>query len=312
MANQKIVITGAAGLVGQNLIIQLKAAGFKNIVGIDKHVHNSKTLCQLHPDIQVVTADISKEGEWSNCLADADVAVMLHAQIGAKDSKPFLDNNITATRVMLQQIKHHHIPYVIHTSSSVVESVACDEYTNTKKLQEQLVLDSGVDYCILRPTLMFGWFDRKHLGWLSRFMQRMPVFPIPSDGKFMRQPLYANDFCKIITACVQLRPSRQIYNITGREKIYYIDMIKKIKQSTGAKTWVLTIPYWLFWVLLKVYAVFSSDPPFTVEQLKALTAGDEFELIEWWKIFGVSPTPLDKAIHETFTDPTYANIVLEF
>ena len=25
---------------------------------------------------------------------------------------------------------------------------------------------------MLRPTLMFGWFDQKHLGWLSRFMAK--------------------------------------------------------------------------------------------------------------------------------------------
>ena len=36
---------------------------------------------------------------------------------------------------------------------------------------------------ILRPTLMFGWFDRKHLGWLARFMQKAPVFPIHVPGK---------------------------------------------------------------------------------------------------------------------------------
>jgi len=39
---------------------------------------------------------------------------------------------------------------------------------------------------VLRPTLMFGWFDRKHVGWLKRFMERMPVFPIPGDGRMWR------------------------------------------------------------------------------------------------------------------------------
>jgi len=31
---------------------------------------------------------------------------------------------------------------------------------------------------------MFGWFDRKHLGWLSRFMKKVPVFPIPGHGHY--------------------------------------------------------------------------------------------------------------------------------
>ena len=38
----KIIIPGAAGLVGQNLIVFLKKAGYTNLVAIDKHKHNTK------------------------------------------------------------------------------------------------------------------------------------------------------------------------------------------------------------------------------------------------------------------------------
>jgi uncharacterized protein YbjT (DUF2867 family) len=85
--------------------------------------------------------------------------------------------------------------------SSVVKSVADDFYTRSKIIQEEIVLESGIACPILRPTLMFGWFDRKHLGWLSRFMQKTPFFPIPGNGRFMRQPLFVGDFCDIIISC---------------------------------------------------------------------------------------------------------------
>ncbi len=310
--SKKIVITGAAGLVGQNLIIQLKQKGDYQIVGVDKHPYNTDLLAQLHPDIKVIKADVSHEGEWADELQGCDVLITLHAQIGSKDSTDFIDNNVTATRAVIEQAKKHKVPYIIHASSSVVESVANDDYTNSKKQQEQLVIDCGIRYCILRPTLMFGWFDRKHLGWLSRFMQRIPVFPIPDSGKFMRQPLYAHDFCNIIVSCVTLKPDNKIYNITGREKVFYIDLIKLIRKECGARTVIILIPYRLFWVLLKIYALFSKNPPFTADQLKALLAGDEFELIEWWKIFSVAPTPLGQAIHATFNDPVYSKVTLEF
>ena len=52
--NSKIIIPGAAGLVGQNLIIQLKEKGYKNIVALDKHPKNIKVLKNLHKDIKVV------------------------------------------------------------------------------------------------------------------------------------------------------------------------------------------------------------------------------------------------------------------
>lgn len=310
--NQKIVITGAAGLVGQNLILELQRRGFKNIVALDKHATNNKILRQLNPAITLLEADLSTPGAWCDALDGCDVLVTLHAQIGAMLSGPFMDNNIKATEVVLEQAKLHHVPYIIHASSSVVESVADDDYTNTKKRQEQLVINAGIPYCILRPTLMFGWFDRKHLGWLSRFMQRIPIFPIPGNGNYMRQPLYVRDFCGIIASCITKRPTNEIYNITGKEKIFYIDMIRKIRAACHARTLIIRIPYSFFWVLLKIYAIFDHDPPFTTDQLKALTAGDEFELIEWWTIFDVPVTPLDQAITETFSDPIYSKIILDF
>ena len=49
-----------------------------------------------------------------------------------------------------------------------------------------IVLRYFPDSIILRPTLMFGWFDRKHLGWLSNLMVSFPLFPIPGKGQFIR------------------------------------------------------------------------------------------------------------------------------
>ena len=128
----------------------------------------------------------------------------------------------------------------------------------------------------------------------------------------MRQPLYALDFCKIIVACLEQQPSNQVYNITGKEQIDYIDIIREIKKAVGAKTWIVRIPYSVFWLLLAVYALFDKDPPFTTSQLKALTAGDEFELIPWWDIFTVEATPLREALKETFNHPVYSKVILDF
>jgi nucleoside-diphosphate-sugar epimerase len=159
---------------------------------------------------------------------------------------------------------------------------------------------------------MFGWFDRKHLGWLSRFMRKVPVFPIPGDGKYMRQPLYVGDFCEIIISCLETRMSGKTFNITGLEKVDYIDIIREIKRSTKARSIILNIPYSLFSVLLKTWALFDKNPPFTAQQLKALVAHDEFEVIDWPGIFNVTPTPFAQAIDVTFNDPTYSDVVLEF
>lgn len=312
MSDTRIILPGGAGLVGQNLVVRLKQRGYTHLVVLDKHEANLATMRRLHPDIRVEYADLAEPGPWETHFAGAGTVVMLHAQIGGPTPEPFIRNNITATEHVLAAIKNHSIPYTIHISSSVVESVADDYYTNTKKAQEKQVLESGIPCVVLRPTLMFGWFDRKHLGWLSRFMEKMPVFPIPGHGRYMRQPLYVGDFCDIIISCIESRISNRVFNITGRERVDYIDIIRQIKRATGARCVIMKIPYGAFHALLKVWALFDRNPPFTADQLKALTAGDEFEVIDWEAIFGVRATPFAKAVDETFNTPVYSNVVLEF
>ncbi len=311
-SNIKIILPGGAGLVGQNLVARLISKGYSNIIVIDKHHKNLEVLKLVQPKVIAINADLSEPGPWQMYFKDADVVVMLQAQIGGNDYSEFVRNNVDASRVILEIIKKFNVPQLVHISSSVVESVAEDFYTNTKKDQEKLVLESGISCPVLRPTLMFGWFDRKHLGWLSRFMKKMPFFPIPGDGKFMRQPLYVGDFSNVIISCIENKIINGIYNITGHEQIDYIDIIREIKSATKAKAAVMKIPYHLFFILLWIWGFFDKNPPFTTQQLAALTAKDEFEVIDWPGIFGVPYTSFADAIHETFSHPKYSKVVLEF
>lgn len=309
---KKVILPGGAGLVGQNLVARLKAKGYSNIVVLDKHRKNIEILKQVQPDIVVEYADLAEPGVWQEHFVSADVVVMLQAQIGGLDYQEFVRNNVDATALILDAIKVNNIPNLIHISSSVVESVADDFYTKTKKDQERMVLDSGIACPILRPTLMFGWFDRKHLGWLSRFMKKVPVFPIPGHGRYMRQPLYVGDFSNVIISCIEKNIREGIYNISGHEKIDYIDMIRVIKKATNASTPIVRIPYTLFYGLIWTWSLFDKNPPFTTQQLAALSAKDEFEVIDWPGIFGVPYSPFAEAVDETFNDPTYGKVVLEF
>ena len=307
----KIVITGAAGLVGQNLIVELERQGYTQLVAIDKHEYNLDILRKLHPDVVAIHADLAEAGDWVNAFEGAACCVQLHAQITGKHTELFVRNNIRATERVLEAILHHAVSYLVHISSSVVNSVADDDYTQTKRDQEAIVVASGIRCSVLRPTLMFGWFDPKHLGWLSRFMAKTPVFPIPGDGRYMRQPLYERDFCRCIVRCIASEPNNEIYDIMGETRVDYIDIIRTIKRVKGLHTVILRIPYGLFGLLLKIYAFFSRKPPFTADQLKALSAGDEFHGVDTRVVFGVTQTPFEDAIRESYCDPQYSKIVLK-
>jgi len=307
----KIVITGAAGLVGLNLVLMLREVGYADIVAIDKQAANLELLSRLDSDVRAVFADLAVQGAWEDEFMGCDVAVVLHAQITGKTCAPFARNNIDASRLVFAAAKRTGVPFVIHVSSSVVNSVADDDYTKTKKLQESIFLESGLVGCVLRPTLMYGWFDPKHFGWLARFMEKAPIFPIPGPGRFMRQPLYERDFCRAILWCIQNRPVGKIYDVVGHERINYIDIIRAIRDVKGLHTPIVRIPYRLFDLMLRVYALFSANPPFTSDQLKALAAGDDFSGVDIEKTFGFKPTPFQEGIRETFCHPVYSKYAVE-
>jgi nucleoside-diphosphate-sugar epimerase len=307
-----VVLPGGAGLVGQNLVTRLKQSGQYQIVIIDKHQKNLAIAKKLHPEVQTVLADLSVAGDWEQYFEKADVVVMLQAQIGGLFYEEFERNNIRSTQNILALVQKYQIGRLIHVSSSVVESSADDFYTNSKRHQEEIVLASGIACPIFRPTLMYGLFDRKHLGWLGRLMQKSPIFPIPGDGKYIRQPLYAGDFSNIIISAIKQPHINGVFNISGHQKIDYIDMIRMIKKAVRSKTAIIKIPYRLFHILLWVWALFDKNPPFTTQQLEALIAKDEFEVIDWPSIFGVRFTPFAQALEEIYQDSSYSNIVLEF
>jgi nucleoside-diphosphate-sugar epimerase len=311
MATRKIVITGAAGLVGQNLLPRLKSKNLGELVAIDKHPRNTAILRQLHPELRVIEADLAEAGPWQQELEGCTHLMMGHAQIGGLFPEEYVRNNVTATERLLEAALRYKVPYAVNISSSVVNSLAVDDYTETKKVQEALGVASGIKQVVLRPTLMFGWFDRKHVGWLGRFMQRVPVFPVPGDGKFLRQPLYAGDFADIIASSIETEITGA-YNITGMERIDYIDLIRLLKQATGAKARIVKVPYRAFWTLLKTNALWDKNPPFTTKQLEALVTPDVFEVIDWPGIFQVRSTPLKEAFYSTFRDPVYSQVVLDF
>lgn len=309
----KVFLPGGAGLVGLNLINQLRQRHPDwQLIVVDKKQQAIAIGRHLFPQVHFLCEDLidSQTSTWPGLLQSCDSCVMLQAEIGNTDPSAFERNNITSTEVVLEQMLRWRIPRLIHVSSSVVNSVADDLYTRTKRRQEQLVIDQWPSAIVLRPTLMFGWFDSKHLGWLARFMQHLPIFPIPGSGRFIRQPLFVADFCAVIVRCLEDSSLHGCYDITGTEKVSYVSLMRQLRQAVGAHPWIVHLPIPLFGWLLQAWALLSRQPAFTRDQLEALTAGDEFDLIDWPTIFSVQATPLAEALRITYRDPRFRNVVI--
>lgn len=311
----KVFLPGGAGLVGLNLIARLQQDHPDwQLLVVDRKPQAVAAGRRLFPLVEFLCEDLTTTSNvsWPRRLAGCEACVMLQAEIVNTDPSQFERNTIRSTEVVLEQLQQQGLSRLVHISSSVVNSVATDLYTTSKRAQEELVQRSWPAAAILRPTLMFGWFDRKHLGWLARFMRTVPLFPIPGSGRFIRQPLYVGDFCRVIESCLEQPDLAGTFDITGLEQVSYISLMRQLRQVTGARTWIIHLPIPLFGWLLQLWALISRQPAFTRSQLTALTAGDEFTVVDWPGFFAVQPTTLADALRITHQDPRYSQVVIPF
>jgi len=301
---KKIIITGACGLVGMNLLSQINRDKYQ-IIAIDKLNGNLSLGKRTFPEVNFINADLANLDTWEEYFKDADVVIQLQAQISSPCPNPYVKNNINSVKNVLSACEKYKVKHLIHFSSSVVISVAKDHYTNTKKIGEDLVKKSKVHYTILRPPLMYGCFDVKHLGFLTKILEISPIFPVPGSGKYMRQPLFVEDICRVVIKLLEEKPKNQIYNIIGKERINLIDLLKIIAKEKKLHRIYLNIPIPVFIFLLKVYGMITFSRPFVPDQLKALTAGDEFPVNNWEKEFGVEYTSFSEGIKKMLNSPYY-------
>jgi nucleoside-diphosphate-sugar epimerase len=304
---KKLVVCGAAGFLGQNLIPLLKKKYI--IIAIDKHFHNLNLLKTLNPEIETVYSDLAELTKWKDTFKSADCIIQLNAEIASHDKHDFIRNNVITTKNIVDIMKKYKTPYLVHVSSAAVNSIRRDYYSETKEEGEGLVRKSGVKHTILRPSMMYGCFDNKNVGWLMNFMKKSPLFPIPGSGKYPRQPVFVTDFCSIIENLIENKPDNKIYNING-DKIDFIDMVKVIIKSKKIFRPIVKLPFKLFIFLMQSYSFVLRKVEFTPDQIRSLTSGEIFEMFPWWSEFDVEKTSFKDGVHKMLNSK-FSKIVLE-
>jgi nucleoside-diphosphate-sugar epimerase len=290
----KILITGGSGLVGQSLLKVLDVK--KHLISVyDKDNINNSILKKNFPSVDFFDIDLSDMVSLDKYSFDYDCVVILQAQISGTDYSIFKKNTITSTINILSHIDNSgKEPYLIFVSSSVINSKADDFYTQSKRMQEQIISSSKLKKIILRPTLMYGEGDNKHFYVLLKLMKIFHILPLPSFGNYIRQPLFSIDFANVIKRCI-LKSPNGIYNISGLELIRFNDCLQLFKRRHKIKAIFLPVPISLFRFVLLFLNFFKIRTPFTAQQLDALVIPEVFEMIDWPTIFKTKYTPFKEA-----------------
>lgn len=294
----KIIIAGGAGFVGRNLVRVMLQNGFKDdeIVVIDFNQENLDYFNEY--GVKTVLADLSQNGEWEEEFDDVDYLINLAAQISSPQYEPFHRNNVLATKNLIDVAKEKGVKRIIHFSSAAVLSVRMDDYANTKLEGEKLVIDSGLEYCILRPSLMYGPTDDKNIGYLINFARKFPFFPIPGNGKWPRQPIYIDDMCLLIISIIKEFPVNTDYSINGKETIFFKDMIKAVLDEVDGFHFRLFLPVSVFKFSMMFYQKLIGNEEFTTDQVDSLTAEEVFPEYAWWDEFNIKPTSFQEGVRK--------------
>jgi uncharacterized protein YbjT (DUF2867 family) len=105
----------------------------------------------------------------------------------------------------------------------------------------------GVEWVVLRPTLIYGLGRDKNIAEIACFIRRFSFFPLFGKATGLRQPIHATDVAGACLAALQAPcAANRAYNISGGETLTYRDMVVRVFSVLDRRLRLLTVPLWAF------------------------------------------------------------------
>lgn len=105
----------------------------------------------------------------------------------------------------------------------------------------------GIEWVVLRPTLIYGQGRDKNISEMARFIRRFGFFPLFGSAQGLRQPIHAKDVAAACVAALQSpEATNRAYNLSGGETLSYHEMVARVFATLGRPVRVVTVPLWAF------------------------------------------------------------------
>jgi len=284
-----IVVTGASGLIGNNLIRALLAQGFK----VRALVHqNSRPLSGL--DIEIAVGDLLSPSSLETAFVDAEIVYHVAGAISLRLNswKQMEQINIIGTRNVVQACINTKVKRLIHFSSihAIQQeplSIPVDEtrpratsskytpYDRSKAAGEHEIqkgLERGLDAVILNPTAIIGPYDFEP-SYLGKALLHMANGRLPALITAGFNWVDARDVAVAAIQASQLGSTGESYLVAGHwRSIEQIgQLVAEISQKPAPK---LIVPLWLAAAGIPLSAVisglFGEENIFTRATVRAL------------------------------------------
>ncbi|MBF0144901.1 MAG: complex I NDUFA9 subunit family protein [Magnetococcales bacterium] len=281
-----ILITGCTGFLGSELIRQLREAG-KDVRGFARH--NGPFKDPNLRGLMVSVGSILDPQALARAMVGVDQVIHLVGILVETRGQSFADIHPLGTENVLNAAKKAGVNRFIHMSSLGTRPDAKSRYHQTKWQSEEAVRQSGLDFTILRPSVIFGRHD-SFTTLFANMARYSPVLPLLGHGDNRMQPVWVEDVARFIVQCLDDSEAvGQTYELGGPEQLTFKEILEKILENTGRHRALVPVPF----SLLKLQAAFLErllpKPPLTRDQLIMAGEDNVTDMEVPWDRYGIQP-----------------------
>lgn len=239
----RVFVSGATGFVGRSVVRELLARGITPVC----LVRSRGKLFAQHPEISperfiTVSGDLSDKKSLDSAIAQSEAAIHLVGIIIARPlrGQTFHRIHVQGTHHVLDACRSHGLRRYAHMSALGTRPHAVSNYHQTKWEAEELVRKSGLDWTILRPSIIHGP-DGEFMRLMKRFMCGLvpPVIPYFGQGKAKLQPVSVKDvaYC-FVESLVRPESIGQAIPLGGPKAYSWIELYETCRRLFPcAKKW---------------------------------------------------------------------------
>ena len=223
----RIAVTGANGFVAQYTRNLLNKKGVK-LYGISR-----RNFSNYKSETKIISSD-TNINDISRNLKNCNALVHLIGTGRQTVDSTYKSVNLELTKKIIQICKKSKIKKIVYISGLGVSNNSISSYFISKYKAEQEIINSGLDYTILRASYIIGKDDPLTIN-LKNQMQTGEIL-IPGKGNYHLQPIFINDVAEIIyDSIISKKYSNKIIELVGPETVTFNEFVNFFKGKTKIK-----------------------------------------------------------------------------
>jgi uncharacterized protein YbjT (DUF2867 family) len=263
MCNETVVITGAFSYTGKYATKLLLERGYK-VRTLTNHRGRTNPFGDR---VQVFPYVFNSPEQLMDALRGASVLINTY-WVRFPHGKTTFESAVHNTRRLIAAAKDAGVKHLVHVSIANPSLQSPLGYYRGKAQLEQAVMESGMSYTILRPTVIFGREDIliNNIAW---FLRHFPVFGIPGDGQYGIRPIYVEDMAHLLVDAAEQKQNA-VFDAVGPELFTFEELVRLIASKVAKTARILHLPAPLAYLGTRLTGLFVRDIVLTWEEYKGL------------------------------------------